>query len=714
MTAVSPNTAFRNLQEEQQRLEAEFAASSHNLHGKDLEAAAEASKKKSNDALRRYFSALSGKDAYEARREQLDNVQPFSFEIRELTRPKSTNTLRAEQDKQKRIEEEEKHLKTRFKAHPVPPSTFVPKYQIMVDEWCARKEAVKVVAEQRAKELKEASQVGKDFAKDWRKEQDKQHPRRASRNKSREEAWEEWKQKHCKQFKARPIPESTYIPNTLLEEEREASRNDRVKARADQLLYESHAPARMEESLAHRVRERANKIVESHDIKKLPEKERAHKQRNQLRHQNPNFTFQPEIHREVPRYNELWAQERLRSAVAKQKIREELRRSEAGANQIAQSELDGGFRALKEHAVMSDTHKYAKLEKAKRRFLEVTKGKITPEEELARRLGSGHDPKDIDPVVATILLEQSAEDIMHRKRGIDAALFDRPASTEPGARRPGATLDVPCQRPRTTHAHVVKAAYTYRNIVADEAKALEEEKLIKERARRNKEVYERLLRAGLVEKKHEQKIKRPHSASAASNAARLESSSSIIDWDSKLADRKKAQKEETREMRKKLSELKQKVKNQPPIFVAEQQATYAFADLTKARADAEANIMSAWKQAGLDDAAAQRMMRTSGNNNKENNSVDDGNKNNKHSSSSPAAAAAAADTVVSPMSQPSGRQNAGGIIVNNNNEGKKSKKNADEEFETSSSSSDGKSSSSSSSSPGSSSSSSSGSSSSSK
>lgn len=648
MAGVDPQTAFRNLQEEQKRLETEYAqqhaAAAAAAGGgaasiSELERKAAESRQKSSAAMRRYFNAMSGNDSYSNKRDRMVEPEPFSFEMRELTRPKRTTTMRAEQDKMKRDAETQKQLKSKFKASSVPPSTFMPKYQIMVDEWCARKEAVRLVAEKRAQELKEASKPGKEFAGKWREERRRANSRHAEQARTREEHWEKWRQQHCVQFLARPVPESTYIPNTLLEEERDASRADRVKARADFLLMESRAPNRMEESLAQRVREKAAKIAREHEIRRLEARERARREREELRRANGQFSFEPSIHRDVPHFKELWAKERLASALTKQKIRAELRAKETGSSGPLPDERDGGFKALKEHAVMGETQKMARLERAKRLFIEASGGKITPEEQLQRRLGK-HDPADVDPTVATVLLEQSAEEINHRKRGMDAALFiNRPASSGPSSRRSASAnpaLDAPCQRPRTTHAHVVKSAATFRTIVEAEQKAKSEQNEVKERVQRNREIFERLNSAGLVQR-----------------------TTKIIDWDAKLDERKKEFRRSAREQRSKIDDIKTRVSSQPPLFVAEQQATYAFADLTKARADTEARIMDAWKKSGLDMHSAHAMMRTSGG--------AGGSSAATAASSPPAAAAsssqnqhAADDNVVSPMSLPTGSARDGG------------------------------------------------------
>ncbi|EPY17298.1 hypothetical protein AGDE_16331 [Angomonas deanei] len=102
--------------------------------------------KQSQRAVQQYYSEQNKE--YEQRRQKQLKVKPFSFESTAKMRPTSRR-------RQRQLEEEEatrqqEAAARRFKGSPVPASTFMNKYDVMVEEWCERKAAAYRVAKEKA------------------------------------------------------------------------------------------------------------------------------------------------------------------------------------------------------------------------------------------------------------------------------------------------------------------------------------------------------------------------------------------------------------------------------------------------------------------------------------------------------------------------------------------------------------------------------------
>ncbi|CAJ1011489.1 hypothetical protein Q4I28_006802 [Leishmania naiffi] len=105
--------------------------------------------------MRQYFSSVGDYQGYKERREKsMKHVKPFAFESRELIRPLRIREKRAEAEQHAREAAAAKHRKP-YKATPVPPSTFMNKYELMVEEWCQRKAAIELMSRERARIAKD-------------------------------------------------------------------------------------------------------------------------------------------------------------------------------------------------------------------------------------------------------------------------------------------------------------------------------------------------------------------------------------------------------------------------------------------------------------------------------------------------------------------------------------------------------------------------------
>ncbi|KAG5470755.1 hypothetical protein LSCM1_02004 [Leishmania martiniquensis] len=107
-------------------------------------------------AMNEYFSAVGDYQGYKERREKsIRHVKPFTFESRELVKPPRIREQRAEADQRARDAPATEYHQRPYKATPVPPSTFMNKYELMVEEWCQRKAAIEMMSRERARIAKE-------------------------------------------------------------------------------------------------------------------------------------------------------------------------------------------------------------------------------------------------------------------------------------------------------------------------------------------------------------------------------------------------------------------------------------------------------------------------------------------------------------------------------------------------------------------------------
>ncbi|CAC9528006.1 conserved hypothetical protein [Leishmania infantum JPCM5] len=106
--------------------------------------------------MNQYFSSVNGYQGYKERREKMmKRVKPFAFESRELVKPPRIREQRVEADQRARDAAATEHRWHPYKATPVPPSTFMNKYELMVEEWCQRKAAIEMMSRERARIAKD-------------------------------------------------------------------------------------------------------------------------------------------------------------------------------------------------------------------------------------------------------------------------------------------------------------------------------------------------------------------------------------------------------------------------------------------------------------------------------------------------------------------------------------------------------------------------------
>ncbi|XP_043842026.1 protein FAM161A isoform X2 [Dromiciops gliroides] len=194
--------------------------------------------------------------------------KPFQMTIREDRKKKEWLKSRSETEmafKLLKKQEEELARKKRFRANPVPESVFLPLYHEILERNEERKKMVK----ERSKKILLASQ--KPFTFIAREEQKKE----ARKVQLADEPKPEKKQN---QFKAKPVPRSTYsstLSNRLKEEE--FFREIRVHMRAQELLQKSSLPRNMQ---AHQSPKRKTKHTEQREKTRY---------RNKVKYQVPDF-----------------------------------------------------------------------------------------------------------------------------------------------------------------------------------------------------------------------------------------------------------------------------------------------------------------------------------------------------------------------------------------------------------------------------------------
>lgn len=215
------------------------AASSTVIDRQQLQRSLQASRM---SALKNYFNAMTAFPNYEERRRKLIGeglVKPFSFELREAMKPKSARQRRLEEDRNEAaLAEIASYEEGCFRAHPVPPSTFLNKYELMVQEWCARKEAIRMLAEEKANKIKKDNAALYRYANSFNEA--KGRAERANLERKREE------EKRFQQFKARDVPADIRDTKWPSLAEQEMDRRRRIQVRAEALLAASHRPPRME------------------------------------------------------------------------------------------------------------------------------------------------------------------------------------------------------------------------------------------------------------------------------------------------------------------------------------------------------------------------------------------------------------------------------------------------------------------------------------
>jgi hypothetical protein len=506
----------------------------------------------------------------------------------------------------------------------------------MVDEAAAHREAVRVVAQERGMQLVQAEEQRKEFTAVMRDAQNELQPRRAKRNMTPDEAFAEWQRTHCQQFRANPVPPTTYATENRLQTDRDATREMRVKARAEAMLQTARAPPRMEEAAANASSNNAastSRGLVSRDAfvadlaakRPMSAVERKRQEREALRERNPNFTFAPQISGDPPAFEAQWARERLARAVVKQKYRNLQRQTESTARDLGASDGDGGFTSLRAHSAMAVAQREMRLRRAQEAFVRATDGQVPPDLLLKQQLGAADAA---DPIKAAVILEAAVDDLTRRRETGEAVagapvmrsvvgVGVRSASTSAAAPLAPTADSRPCQVPRTTHAHVLRSASTYKHIVSRAEEAERKAREDEDRRKRQEAANQRLRAMGVppsaakapAQVKTRALLFAGPGAEAASAPSAAPVSAGGVDWEARAAQKRREVEEATRAAKAQLDAMKERVRSQPPVFVAEAQAEATLESLTKARAETEARVMAAWRSSGLTPVDVQAALR---------------------------------------------------------------------------------------------------------
>ena len=164
--------------------------------------------------------------------------QPFSMSIREATTPKQKpRSLKlAEEEQLQKAAQEEAELKNKFRASPVPASTFLPLYELVNARNEQRREEVKRLS----KDLLKANERPFSFTKRER-ELKQMKARQAALLKQIEE-----REQKKNVFKAKPPPRHLFSPliNERIQEQEEY-RRIKIQMRSEELLASSKLPGTM-------------------------------------------------------------------------------------------------------------------------------------------------------------------------------------------------------------------------------------------------------------------------------------------------------------------------------------------------------------------------------------------------------------------------------------------------------------------------------------
>ncbi|EKF33407.1 hypothetical protein MOQ_002734 [Trypanosoma cruzi marinkellei] len=188
--------------------------------------------RESNKALRRYFDVVSGFPQYQAKREKLlRNPRPFSFESRELQKEQRIRTRRMESEHRQKEQALQQLLNYRFKANPVPPSTYMNKYDLMVEEWRQRRAAVEALAIEKAERMKAETELVRLSAESMRQVREIMGVRHDAKAKRAQSAGFEGRDRR-RVRELREIPLEVKMKLWPALEEHEQVRGERIKQRA--------------------------------------------------------------------------------------------------------------------------------------------------------------------------------------------------------------------------------------------------------------------------------------------------------------------------------------------------------------------------------------------------------------------------------------------------------------------------------------------------
>ena len=166
-------------------------------------------------------------------------AEPFSMTVRESQTPrrKSRSLMIAEQEKLEKAAQEEAELMKKFRATPVPASTFLPIYELVNAKNQQRREEIKMLS----KDMLKSSEKPFSFVK---REQDMKQMKTEQVTRMQQI---ENKQLRKNAFKAQPVPKHLFDPTVdeqLLEQEE--YRKIRIQMRSEELLASSKLPGTMD------------------------------------------------------------------------------------------------------------------------------------------------------------------------------------------------------------------------------------------------------------------------------------------------------------------------------------------------------------------------------------------------------------------------------------------------------------------------------------
>ena len=197
--------------------------------------------------LSRSFSA----DRRKTQKFEITIPQPFSFDERELMRPKTIAQKRFEKMVAEKHVAEENLRKYRYKARPVPSAVTIPKYESLMAAQEARRLEVKRTSIARTKA---SEQPFSFYLRDKNKPKPQPQPKPAY------------------EFKANPIPWAVSVPLfDQMNREQKARREEQVAKLAQESLRKAHLPPRMEmHEKTKTVREPEPVKVQRYHSKKVP------------------------------------------------------------------------------------------------------------------------------------------------------------------------------------------------------------------------------------------------------------------------------------------------------------------------------------------------------------------------------------------------------------------------------------------------------------
>ena len=160
--------------------------------------------------------------------------RPFSMTIREQNsvKKRSRSAMEAEREKLEKEVLEEFELNKKFKALPVPSSTYLPLYQLIV----AENEQRRVQIKQSRKEMLKASERPFSFMK---RDEERQKQKSVEKQNASDD-------KGVKSFVAKPVPKYLFVDNSEKVREMEEYREIKKKVRARELLQSSKLPKSMQ------------------------------------------------------------------------------------------------------------------------------------------------------------------------------------------------------------------------------------------------------------------------------------------------------------------------------------------------------------------------------------------------------------------------------------------------------------------------------------